>query len=81
MITGAATEELKQLELGGAGVASLATATEAGELFAYHIDTPVSVPRQHSAMLPIVKFLDKPVTAQDILKEVETLLAGRNQSS
>ena len=26
-------------------------------------------------LLPIVKFLDKPVTAQDLLKEVETLLA------
>ena len=41
-------------ELGGAGVASVATAQQAGELFAYHIDTPVSIPRQHSAMLPIV---------------------------
>jgi len=26
-------------------------------------------------LLPIVKFLDKPVTAQDLLREVETLLA------
>lgn len=26
-------------------------------------------------LLPIAKFLDKPVTAQDLLKEVETLLA------
>jgi hypothetical protein len=42
------------VELAGAGVASVATAQEAGELFAYHIDAPVSIPRQHSAMLPIV---------------------------
>ncbi len=27
---------------------------EAGELFEYRIDTPVSIPRQHAAMLPIV---------------------------
>jgi DNA-binding response OmpR family regulator len=26
-------------------------------------------------LLPIAKFLDKPVTAQDLLKEIETLLA------
>jgi hypothetical protein len=49
-----APETLEELELAGAGVASIATAKEAGELFAYHIDTPVSIPRQHSAMLPIV---------------------------
>ena len=42
------------IDLADAGVASVATAQEAGELFAYHIDTPVSIPRQHSAMLPIV---------------------------
>jgi len=48
------TEMPEELELAGAGVASIATAKEAGELFAYHIDTPVSIPRQHSAMLPIV---------------------------
>ncbi|MCK6483949.1 MAG: hypothetical protein HUU22_07115 [Phycisphaerae bacterium] len=36
------------------GVESVATAREAGELFEYVIDTPVSVARQHSAMLPIV---------------------------
>lgn len=51
----AAQEEAgKGIDLGGTGVASLATAQQAGELFAYHIDTPVSIPRQHSAMLPIV---------------------------
>ncbi|MBU0616303.1 MAG: DUF4139 domain-containing protein, partial [Planctomycetes bacterium] len=42
------------IELGDAGVASVATAAEAGELFQYTIRTPVSIPRQHSAMLPIV---------------------------
>jgi hypothetical protein len=59
---GDAVERLGQLEeeaglpitLHGAGVASVATAAEAGELFQYTIRTPVSIPRQHSAMLPIV---------------------------
>lgn len=41
-------------ELGQTGVQSLAMTEQAGELFAYHIDAPVSIPRQHSAMLPIV---------------------------
>ncbi len=36
------------------GVESVATAADAGELFEYTIATPVSIPRQHSAMLPIV---------------------------
>lgn len=52
--TEAAAGERYELELGETGVSSLATAQEAGELFAYHIDTPVSIPRQRSAMLPIV---------------------------
>ncbi|MFQ5806871.1 MAG: hypothetical protein ACE5I3_10515 [Phycisphaerae bacterium] len=42
------------IELEEAGVASVAAAAEAGELFEYAIRTPVSIPRQHSAMLPIV---------------------------
>lgn len=42
------------VELEDAGVASVATAAEAGELFEYAIRTPVSIRRQHSAMLPIV---------------------------
>lgn len=58
----AVVERLGELEepaelpitLHGAGVASVATAAEAGELFQYTIRTPVSIPRQHSAMLPIV---------------------------
>jgi len=45
-------EELFKLE--GTGVQSLATAEEAGELFQYVIDTPVTINRQKSAMLPIV---------------------------
>jgi hypothetical protein len=36
------------------GVASVATATELGEFFHYHIQQPVSLPRQKSALLPIV---------------------------
>lgn len=38
----------------GGGVASAAAAEDVGELFAYHIAAPVSLPRQKSAMLPIV---------------------------
>jgi hypothetical protein len=38
----------------GRGVQSLAQAAELGSLFQYKIDTPVSLPRQQSAMLPIV---------------------------
>jgi hypothetical protein len=36
------------------GVASVAGAEDVGELFRYVIQTPVSLPRQQSAMLPIV---------------------------
>ncbi len=36
------------------GAASVAAAGEVGELFQYHIETPVSLPRQQSAMLPII---------------------------
>ncbi|UCG17676.1 MAG: DUF4139 domain-containing protein [Phycisphaerales bacterium] len=42
------------IALAGAGVASVAAATEAGEMFNYTIATPVTLPRQKSAMLPIV---------------------------
>lgn len=34
--------------------AALATAGEVGELFQYHLDMPVTLPRQQSAMLPVV---------------------------
>lgn len=40
--------------LAGTGVKSVAEAQEAGELFEYVIETPVSIARQQSAMLPIV---------------------------
>jgi hypothetical protein len=36
------------------GVASAASATEMGDFFQYSIDKPVTLPRQKSAMLPIV---------------------------
>ncbi|HEX7378579.1 MAG TPA: hypothetical protein VF278_15780 [Pirellulales bacterium] len=36
------------------GVESLAEAGDVGELFQYAIDTPVNLPRQKSAMLPII---------------------------
>ncbi len=38
----------------GEGVQSAAQAGDVGELFQYAIDTPVTLPRQQSAMLPIV---------------------------
>jgi len=53
--TPAEAEATLGIALGGAGVASVAAAAaEAGEMFAYPIDTPVTLPRQKSAMLPIV---------------------------
>ncbi|MCK4660308.1 MAG: DUF4139 domain-containing protein [Phycisphaerae bacterium] len=42
------------ISAGIAGVASMAQASEAGELFKYEIQTPVTIARQKSAMLPIV---------------------------
>jgi hypothetical protein len=38
----------------GGGVTSAASAEDVGELFAYDIEAPVTLPRQKSAMLPIV---------------------------
>lgn len=49
--------------LAGQGVQSLADAADAGELFQYTIATPVSIPRQHSAMLPVV---NEAVTADKV---------------
>ncbi|HEV8293204.1 MAG TPA: hypothetical protein VGP94_14815, partial [Tepidisphaeraceae bacterium] len=37
-----------------ASVASVASATKIGELFQYRIDNPISLPRQKSAMIPII---------------------------
>ncbi len=50
----AALEEVAQIDLADRGVASVASAQDAGELFEYAIKTPVSIPRRNSAMLPIV---------------------------
>ncbi len=44
----------REMELDDSGVASVATAREAGELFEYSIATPVSLKRRQSAMMPIV---------------------------
>ena len=44
----------EQMDLGGAGVSTMATATKLGDFFQYAIDKPVSLPRQKSALLPIV---------------------------
>ncbi|HET6387574.1 MAG TPA: hypothetical protein VFJ58_29660 [Armatimonadota bacterium] len=41
-------------DLSEAGVSSAATARAAGELFQYEIRDPVTIPRQQSAMIPIV---------------------------
>lgn len=43
-----------EMKLDDAGVSSAASGGSAGELFQYSIKTPVSLERQHSAMLPIV---------------------------
>ncbi len=42
------------LNLGDAGVSTMATATKLGDFFQYALDKPVSLPRQKSALLPIV---------------------------
>ena len=47
-------EGLDVMILRGRGVQSVAQAADLGSLFQYKIDTPVSLPRQQSAMMPIV---------------------------
>ncbi len=47
-------EDAKQLNL-AAGVASAASAQRLGESFQYRIEQPVNLPRQKSALLPIVQ--------------------------
>ncbi len=42
------------MALGTAGVSTMATATKLGDFFQYALDKPVSLPRQKSALLPIV---------------------------
>jgi hypothetical protein len=44
----------KAINVRDGGVASSATATELGDFFQYAIETPVTLPRQKSALLPIV---------------------------
>ncbi|HBI46380.1 MAG TPA: DUF4139 domain-containing protein [Planctomycetales bacterium] len=44
----------EQMKLGAAGVSTMATATKLGDFFQYALDKPVSLPRQKSALLPIV---------------------------
>jgi hypothetical protein len=44
----------KKLDLAGTGVATMATATKLGDFFQYAIDRPVTLPRQKSALLPII---------------------------
>ena len=48
------------MNLGNSGVNTMATAAKLGDFFQYAIDKPVTLPRQKSAMLPIV---DKDVEA------------------
>jgi hypothetical protein len=44
----------ERMKLGDSGVATAATAAKLGDFFQYAIDRPVSLPRQKSALLPIV---------------------------
>ncbi len=44
----------ERMDLGGAGVSTMATATKLGDFFQYAIDKPVTLPRQKAALLPIV---------------------------
>ena len=43
-----------RMNLGSSGITPSATATKLGDFFQYAIDKPVSLPRQKSALLPIV---------------------------
>jgi len=47
-------EDAKGLDLRSSGVSSAATASKLGDFFQYEINRPVTLPRQKSAMLPIV---------------------------
>ncbi len=44
----------QRMNLGDEGVSTMATATKLGDFFQYAIDKPVTLPRQKSALLPIV---------------------------
>jgi hypothetical protein len=43
-----------KMNLGVAGVSTMATATKLGDFFQYALDKPVTLPRQKSALLPII---------------------------
>jgi hypothetical protein len=49
-----AAESDKSTMIGGDSVASQASGTKQGELFSYRIKSPVSLPRQQAAMIPVV---------------------------
>ena len=53
-LNGTRLDDAKQLNL-AAGVASAASAQRLGESFQYRIEQPVNLPRQKSALLPIVQ--------------------------
>ena len=42
------------MNLGDSGVSTMATATKLGDFFQYALDKPVTLPRQKSALLPII---------------------------
>ena len=44
----------RPMNLGESGVSTMATATKLGDFFQYALDKPVSLPRQKSALLPII---------------------------
>jgi hypothetical protein len=44
----------ERMKLDAAGVSTIATATKLGDFFQYALDKPVSLPRQKSALLPII---------------------------
>ena len=44
----------ERMNLGASGVSTMATATKLGDFFQYALDHPVTLPRQKSALLPIV---------------------------
>jgi hypothetical protein len=54
LLFGAGVNLDDRMKLGEAGVSTMATATKLGDFFQYALDKPVSLPRQKSALLPIV---------------------------
>lgn len=58
-----APRDLSAADLLAASPASIATAGESGEVFFYEVDTPVTIERRRSAMIP---FLSSPVAARRV---------------